>query len=244
MSIQSLVLVDSTTHRLLRMIEQRDPNIERARTLMKQGMTGKAICKELGWYYMMVSRLKALDDPKSGVNRRLTEYRKEKQQRARNRQQRQEAQRVQRETRAGLTEMRRAEVGEGMKYDQFLARERGEPVPGRRIPLLDYSEDDEQATDQHRKRAWRGEFRRISRRELPVEDRVKILVGLARSDDPAVAMKALHELHSIEGAIKKPTPEVKTGGGPLFTITGGLPVQVAPVTAVDLPTREDDSKPA
>lgn len=237
-------LIDAPTGRLLRMIEQHDPALEKARAWMKEGVKQTEIARRLGWYQMMVSRLKHLDDPGSRLNKRLAKVRAEREERKQEKQRRVEQQRMAREVRGNLADMRRASVSEPVQYEQFLARERGEPEPGRRIPLLDYSEEDERATDQHRKRAWRGEFRRISRSKLTVEERVDILVAAARSDDPAVAMKALHELHSIEGAIKRPTPEVRAGGGPLFSIPGGLPIQVAPVGPVDLPTHEPEPQPS
>jgi hypothetical protein len=238
----AIQLIDSPTARILRMIEQRDPAVARARQLMQEGRNQRQVALELGWYPAMVCRLGQLDDPKSDLNRRLKGVREDRERRRLDKQRRMEQARVAREVRGNLADMRRASASEPVQYEQFLARERGEPEPGLRIPLLDYSEEDERETDQHRKRAWRGEFRRISRKKLTVEDRVDILVGLARSDDPTVAMKALHELHSIEGAIKKPTPEVKSGGGPLFSIPGGLPIQVAPVAAVDLPVQGEDDR--
>lgn len=235
-------LIDAFTARVLRMMEQQDPILDRVRELKRGGASNKKIGLEVGWHPLQVGKLLQLDDPTSALSLRVKGVREDKERKAREKAQQLEQRRIAKATRGNLAEMRKASVSEPVQYERFLARERGDPIPGARIPLLDYSEEDQAETERVERRSWRQRFRQLGRTLLPVNERVEILVEIARTaEDPADRMKALHELHSIEGAIKKPTAEVRGTGGPLFSIPGGLPIQVAPVGPAPLPTREDET---
>jgi hypothetical protein len=85
-----------------------------------------------------------------------------------------------------------------------------------------------------------GKLRKALRRALPLEERVKILVRLARSPKDAVAMRALERIDQIEGvdaALKD--GKLDPHQGPLFSFPPGTQIDMTPITVEEEKPNEE-----
>lgn len=204
---------------------------------LKRGDRNKDIAQDTGYPTFLISRVKGVMDPQSDHAKRIANYKAWKLWKGQHRAKELNEAREERKRRHALKETQRKYFDPKETYDDFLKRMRGQKLH-KRIPLLDYTDENVERLEREKQKRIPGLYRRMLREHITVEEQVAVLARLVKSDDDNVALRAIQELHKVQGVQRKPREaKEERAGGPMFSLSGGIGVQLAPVDDGDGETK-------
>jgi hypothetical protein len=230
-------ILSHSVERQVEKLERQQPEIiPKVMQCFKEGMNGNEIARQLEMPKDLVFAVRRFMDPKDSMRKRVMEWRawrirKNERLAAKSSERHQRIQ-----GKKAMEAARQTYYLPGETYDMFVARIRD----GRRrrampIPLLDYTDEkqekreekDRDVEDVSAPKSYRHQLRKL----LPAAERAQILARLARSEDDAVALRAMQMLHKIEGVERRAKDPVKDtkDHGPMFNLKGGAGLNLAPV---------------
>lgn len=225
-------MIDPWSKTYLTLLRDNPAVVDEARGMIARGDKQKVVALELAMPLMLVSAIKQAMDPASDTSKRIAEWQKWRKWKDAQIKEKRERVLIDAREKKKRRELRGELFKPGDSYEDFVKRMRGEAPRQKRIELLDYSDEMEARVEGLKDGRAPKLYRKVLRELLPIHERAAILARLAKSEDDGIALRAMQILHKLEGVERKPVEQkADWAPGPMFSLAGGIGVQLAPVDA-------------